>query len=271
MRKLRQEEFLSVGFIFVRYVENQDKMKVKRHEDDDETHIYASQNKDIENGRTLWFFIDMHGTRMCLVTGMLHERVSRNEGEVGALRARPSITSASGGLEVSNMSLMHLKRTNKGEVRGPDQVRAVQAVYKAAVPSLDSVMPGETVPTGMGSYEPMQVLTFGGHSSGEEVETYTVEIRSKVARFKAAGPPRMSCETVPTGMGRYELMMVAEAVTSGRDTFVGEVETCPVGVKSKVPHNNRVVTELRALQQQQQEELRTIVEKQQEEIKAQAW
>ena len=156
----------------------------------------------------------------------------------------------------------------------PDQERAVQAVYKAAVPSLDLPVTSETVPTGMGSYEPMQVLTFGGDTSGEEVETYTVQIRSKVARFKAAGPSLespMPCETVTTGMGRYELMMVAEAVTPGRDTSVGEVETCPVGVKPKVPHNDRVVTELRALQQQQQEELRTIVEKQQEEIKAQAW
>ena len=134
-------------------------------------------------------------------------------------------------------------------------------------------MTSETVPTGIGSYEPMQVLTIGGDTSGEEVETYTVQIRSKVARFKAAGPSLespMPCETVPTGMGRYELMMVAEAVTPGRDTSVGEVETCPVGVKPKVPHNNRVVTELRALQQQQ-EELRIVVEKRQEEIKVQAW
>ena len=98
-------------------------------------------------------------------------------------------------------------------------------------------------------------------------------IRPKVARFKPARPSLespMPCETVPTGMGRYEPMMVAEAVTPGRDTSVGEVETYPVGVRPKVPHNDRVVTELRALQQQQGE-LRIIVEKQQEEIKAQAW
>ena len=43
MRKLRQEEFLRAGFIFVRYVENQDKaMKVKRHEDGDESHILCA-------------------------------------------------------------------------------------------------------------------------------------------------------------------------------------------------------------------------------------
>ena len=70
--------------------------------------------------------------------------------EVGALNARPSITSASGTLEVPNVSLMHVRSTNEGEVRGPegpkvlsvseagDHVRAVQAVYKAAGPSLDS-------------------------------------------------------------------------------------------------------------------------------------
>ena len=254
-------------------------MKVKRHEDGGESRIYPPQNKDIEHGTTQWFFTDIHGSRRCLATGMLHEKVSMDEGEVGALEARPSITGASGSLVVPNMSLMHLRSTNGGEVRGPKdlsvseapgQIRAVQAVYKAAVPSLDLPVTSETVPTGMESYEPMQVLTFGGDTSGEEVETYTVEIRSKVARFKAAGPSLespMPCETVTTGMGRYELMMVAEAVTPGRDTSVGEVETCPVGVKPKVPHNDRVVTELRALQQQ----LRITVEKQQEEIKAQAW
>ena len=81
MRKLRHEEFLRAGFIFVRHVENQDKvMKVKRHEDGDESHIYAPQNRNIENGRTLWFFIDMHGTRRCLATGMLREKVSMDEG-----------------------------------------------------------------------------------------------------------------------------------------------------------------------------------------------
>ena len=90
-----------------------------------------------------------------------------------------------------NMSLMHLKSTNKGEVRGPkvlsvseapDQVRAVQAVYKAAVPSLDSVMPGETVPTGMGRYEPImlvKVLTTGGDTSVGEVQTFPVKVRPK--------------------------------------------------------------------------------------------
>ena len=208
---------------------------------------------------------------------MFNEDVSMEEGGVGTIRTRPSIASAPGITEVPNMSPMHLRSTNGGERRGPkelsvseapDQVRAVQAVHKAAVPSLDLPVTSGAVPTGMGSYEPMQVLTFGGDTSGEEVETYTVEIRSKVARFKAAGlslESPMSCETVPTGMGRYELMMVAKAVTPGRDTSVGEVETCPVGVKPKV------VIELRALQQQHQEELSIIVEKQQEKIKAQAW
>ena len=154
MRKLRQEEFLRAGFIFVRHVENQDMvMKVKRHEDGDESHIYAPQNRNIEHGTTQWFFTDMHGTRRCLATGMLREKVSMDEGEVGALKARPSITSASGDLEVSNVSPMHLRSTNGVERRGPkvmsvseapDQVRAVQAVHKAVVPSLDLPVTGET-------------------------------------------------------------------------------------------------------------------------------
>ena len=62
MRKLRQEEFFRAGFIFVRYVENQDKaMKVKRHEDGGESGIYPPQKKDIERGTTEWFFTDIHG------------------------------------------------------------------------------------------------------------------------------------------------------------------------------------------------------------------
>ena len=178
MRKLRQVEVHKAGFIFVRHVENQDKvMKVKRHEDDDESHVYPPQNRNIEEGRTQWFFTDMRGTRRCLATGMLREKVSINECWVRALKARPSITSASGSLEVLNMSLMHFTSTNEREVRGPkvlsvsearDHVRAVQAVYKAVVPSLDLPMLSETVPTGMGRYEPMpveKVLTFGGDTS----------------------------------------------------------------------------------------------------------
>ena len=55
MRKLRQVEFHKAGHMFVRYVENQDKaMKVKRQEDDDESHIYPPHNRDIENRRTQW-------------------------------------------------------------------------------------------------------------------------------------------------------------------------------------------------------------------------
>ena len=62
-------------------------------------------------------------------------------------------------------------------------VRAVQAVYKTAGPSLDSPVPSETVPTGMGRYEPMpveKVLTSGGDTSVGEVQTYPVEVRPKV-------------------------------------------------------------------------------------------
>ena len=119
MRKLRQEEFLRAGFIFARYVENQDlTMKVKRHEDGCESRIYPPQNKDTEHGTTQWFFTDIHGCRRSLATGMFNEDVSMEEGEVGALKARPSITSAQGIPEVPNMSPMHLRSTNGGERRG---------------------------------------------------------------------------------------------------------------------------------------------------------
>ena len=50
-----------------------------------------------------------------------------DEGEVGALEARPSITGASGSLVVPNMSLMHLKSTNEGEVRGPKVLSVSEA------------------------------------------------------------------------------------------------------------------------------------------------
>ena len=80
------------GYIFLPCVEHQDKaIKVKRHEDGGESDIYPPQNKDTMNGRTQWFFVDMHGTRRCLATRMVQEHVSMEEGGVGALRARTSI------------------------------------------------------------------------------------------------------------------------------------------------------------------------------------
>ena len=87
--RLRQEEFLWAGFIVVRYVEQKDKaIKVKRHEDGGESDIYPPQNKDIENGRTQWFFVDMHGTRRCLATRMVLEHVSMKEGG-GSVKRHP--------------------------------------------------------------------------------------------------------------------------------------------------------------------------------------
>ena len=92
--------------------------------------------------------------------------------------------------------------------------------------------------------------------------------------YKAVGPSldsSMPDETVPTRMGRYEPLMVAKALTSGRDTSVGEVQTYPVEVRPKVTHKEDAINkgDLMALQMRQ-DELRFSVEKQQEEMKAQA-
>ena len=56
----------------------------------------------------------MHGAQKCIVTDMIYEDVSMEEGGVGVIRTRPSITSASGGLEMPNMSPVHLRSTNEG-------------------------------------------------------------------------------------------------------------------------------------------------------------